>query len=236
MDATPQTCKASVEIVSATRLSKNDFWNKSPLGLSLKRLAYDSRLTSHIAFENQRGLPEIFNERIIAQDSHEVLVFMHDDVWIDDYFLTDRIIEGLNTYDVIGIAGNRRRVPNQPAWIYTVANGEISRDDKAYLSGSIAHGVHPCGAITFFGPVPAECELLDGIFLAVKKSALTDNAITFDPRFDFHFYDMDFCRSAKEKQLRLGTWPICLTHQSVGSFDSPAWREKFLLYRKKWGR
>jgi hypothetical protein len=224
-----------IEVVSATRLSKNDFWNKSPLGLSLKRLAYDTRLTSYIVFANRRGLPEVYNGRISAQNSHEILVFVHDDVWIDDYFLADHMIEGLKTYDVIGIAGNRRRVQNQPAWAFkALIDGKLTWDDKTNLSGSVAHGTYPFGAISFFGTVPAECELLDGVFLAAKKFTLTANGILFDPSFDFHFYDMDFCRSTREKGLRLGTWPICLTHQSGGTFNNQHWRDKYLLYREKW--
>jgi len=162
-------------------------------------------------------------------------VFVHDDVWIDDYFLADRVIEGLKSYDVIGVAGNRRRVQNQPAWAFkTLIDGKFTWDDRPNLSGSIAHGAHPFGAISFFGSVPAECELLDGVFLAAKKSTLTDKSTLFDPNFDFHFYDMDFCRSARKNGLRLGTWPICLTHQSGGAFNSPSWREKLLMYRNKW--
>jgi hypothetical protein len=36
--------------------------------------------------------------------------------------------------------------------------------------------------------------------------------------------------------LRLGTWPICLTHQSIGegSFGSSQWNEKYRAYLRKW--
>ena len=221
-----------IEIISATRLSQHDFWSGSPLGKSLKRLAHDKRLIPYIAFENHRSLPQIFNSRINANNGHEILVFIHDDVWIDDYFLADRVIEGFTRYDVIGVAGNIRRVPNQPAWAFV--DNKLTWDDRSNLSGAVAHGIHPFGAVSFFGPAPAECALLDGVFLAVKKSTLTLHQIQFDPRFNFHFYDMDFCRSAQEKGLRLGTWPICLTHQSGGIFGSQPWIEERRLYLDKW--
>jgi GT2 family glycosyltransferase len=83
--------------------------------------------------------------------------------------------------------------------------------------------------------VPADCELLDGVFLAARKSALTAKGVLFDPRFDFHFYDMDFCRSARQRGLRLGTWPIGLTHQSGGAFGTEKWNDKYQAYLKKWG-
>lgn len=221
-----------IEIVSATRKSEDEFRKNSALGISLQRLAEDTRLVAHVAFENRRGLPDVFNERILALDDREILVFVHDDVWIDDYFIADRVIEGLDRYDVIGVAGNRHRVQGQPAWAFI--DDKFTWDDKSNLSGRIAHGSHPFGAVSVFGSTPAGCELLDGVFLAARKSTLKTSGVLFDPRFDFHFYDMDFCRSVREKGLRLGTWPICLTHQSGGAFGSPAWVEKYRMYRGKW--
>lgn len=220
----------AVEIISATRMSEREFWSKSALGISLKRLR-DARLVADITFDNRRGLPDVFNTRINASDENGTLVFIHDDVWIDDDFFVDRIIDGLKSYDVIGTCGNRRRARRQHTWCYF---GEsFSLDDT--LSGRIAHGDRPHGEISMYGPFPDECELLDGAFLAVKKMTLKTSGVRFDPRFDFHFYDLDFCRSAREKKLRLGTWPVGLTHQSVGAFSSStAWLDQRRIYWEKW--
>lgn len=222
-----------IEIISATRLQESDFWSRSALGISLRRLKDDDRLVPRIAYANRRGLPEIYNERILAADGDALLVFIHDDVWIDDYYIADRIIEGLQKYDVIGVAGNRRIVPRQPAWAFPDTG--FAWDDKANLTGAVAHAKTPFGTISVFGEVPAECELLDGVFLCAKKSALVANNVFFDPRFDFHLYDMDFCRSARQNGLRLGTWPICLTHQSRGAFGTEQWTAKYSAYIEKWG-
>lgn len=222
-----------IEIVSATRMSESDFWSKSPLGISLRRLSNDKRLIHHLTFDNRQGLPEIYNARILASKRSEILVFIHDDVWIDDYFLADRVIEGLRNFDVVGVAGNRRRVKNQPAWAFV--NTQLVWDDEANLTGSVAHGMHPFGPVTLFGPVPGDCELLDGAFLAARTAVLVENEVLFDPPFDFHFYDMDFCRTARQRGLRLGTWPICLTHQSGGAFGSQHWTQRYLTYIQKWG-
>jgi GT2 family glycosyltransferase len=221
-----------IEIVSATRMSETDFWKTSALGLSLRRLKREARLVARLAFDNRRGLPEIYNARIDAADAQELLVFVHDDVWIDDTFVAERVIAGLQAYDVIGVAGNRRRLPGQPGWAFVDA--KFTWDDRQQLSGAVAHGRNPFGAISFYGPAPADCELLDGVFLAARKSALGAAGLRFDPRFEFHFYDMDFCRSARAKGLRLGTWPICLTHQSGGGYGSEAWQQKYRSYLEKW--
>lgn len=223
-----------IEIISATRLTENEFWNKSALGISLRRLKFDQRLIAQVTFENRRGLPEIYNARIFAENNHDILVFIHDDVWIDDFFLADRVINGLRMYNAIGVAGNRRRIQNQPAWGYLNTNFGKESWDFTNLSGSIAQGKSPFGPIWGFGPTPVDCELLDGVFLAARKSVLLANEVCFDPRFEFHFYDLDFCRSARQRGLRLGTWPICLTHQSEGGFGTERWYQQYHAYLEKW--
>lgn len=224
-----------IEIVSATRLAEAEFWEKSALGISLRRLGHDARLVPRIAFENKRGLPQVFNARIAATDgdSHDSLVFMHDDVWIDDYYVADRVIDGLGAFDVIGVAGNRRRVKGQPSWAFL--DDKLTWDARDNLSGSIGVGAHPFNTISATGPVPAECELLDGVFLAASKASLQAVRVQFDPQFDFHFYDLDFCRNARKSGLRLGTWPICLTHQSAGMLGGDSWNGNYKKYLEKWG-
>jgi GT2 family glycosyltransferase len=222
-----------IEIVSATRLSEEQFWKKSALGISLRRLQNDKRLQPRILVNNRLGLPNVYNARIEAEIGNDVIVFIHDDVWIDDFHFGDRIIEGLQRYDVIGVAGNRRRLPQQPGWAYI--DTQFTWDDPANLSGAVAGGTHPFGSVAFFGHTPADCELLDGVFLATKKSILRAKGVLFDVRFEFHFYDLDFCRTARQRGLKLGTWPICLTHQSGGSFSSVQWQQKYQTYVEKWG-
>ena len=225
-----------IEVVSATRMAEEEFWSQSALGMSLRRLNKDKRLVPRIAFSNRRGLPEIFNERISANEGHDFLVFIHDDVWIDDFFLADRVIEGLQAFDVIGVAGNLRRVSRQPAWAFVGRNaaGGFVWDERRHLSGAVAHGVKPFGAVSVFGSAPAPCELLDGVFLAATRARLLETGALFDPAFAFHFYDLDFCRTARMAGLRLGTWPIAVTHQSGGAFGSLDWSRQYHAYLKKW--
>ncbi|MBD9437985.1 hypothetical protein IB223_17945 [Pseudoxanthomonas sp. PXM03] len=223
----------SIMVVSATRRTERDFREASALGTSLRRLSFDARIRSQIAYQNGRGLPEVYNQAIRESQDSDVLVFVHDDVWIDDSFLADRLQDALLRYDVVGVAGNRRRQPRQPAWAF--ADMTLAWDDKAHLSGGVAHGAYPFGGVSYFGGMPADCELLDGVFLAARRAALSRARVEFDPRFGFHFYDMDFCRSARQAGLRLGTWPIALTHQSGGAFGSDAWQAAYGDYLAKWG-
>jgi len=189
-------------------------------------------MTVQVATSNKRGLPLVYNEMLDQATDDSVVVFMHDDIWIDDYYLIQRVFEGLDRFDVIGIAGNRRRVAHQPAWHYI--NMEFQWDTPENLSGLVAHGPQPGGTVQYYGSVPAACEFLDGAFLAAKKSTLVKHNVRFDPLFDFHFYDLDFCRTARKKGLQLGTWPICITHQGSSIFGTPEWRRNYQAYLTKW--
>lgn len=227
-----------IEIVSATRLIEAEFWERSALGRSLRRLAYDSRISSSIAYSNSTGLPLVYNSRILAGPDKEIIVFIHDDVWIDDYFLAERLIDGLKEYDIIGLAGARRRIRNQAVWFSTQTEGldtNVVLDNAINLSGAVAHGSHTSGgAITQFGENRARCELMDGLFLAARTLTLRSRSVYFDPRFDFHFYDLDFCRTATRQGLRIGTWPIAVTHESTGNINNQ-WFGGYKAYLEKWG-
>lgn len=226
----------SVELVSATRMSEQDFWDHSALGMSIKRLRSEKRISYHIFYQNQKGLGEVYNERITSSDGGDIIAFIHDDVWIDDYYLVDRLIDGLSEYDLLGVVGNKRRVDFQPSWAYIPSENGLRLDDPVNFSGFSANGKRPFAEIDFFGQAPAECELLDGLFLAAYKGNLAANGVLFDPAFDFHFYDLDFCRSARKLGLRLGTWQICLTHQSMGELGTESWKAGMQKYFAKWGR
>lgn len=223
-----------IHIVSATRADRVTFWEQGALGLSLRRLVQDTRLVPWIAYENKMGLPAVYNQVITAENDADAVVFIHDDVWLDDMFFGDRILEALDQFDVVGIAGNQRRQPGQPGWAFV--DTDFRWDDRRYLSGAVAHGQSAFGRPTHYGQTPAACELLDGVLLAARISRLNETDCRFDERFMFHFYDLDFCRSATRAGLSMGTWPISVTHQSGGAFGTQSWWQGYRDYVGKWAQ
>jgi len=222
----------SIEFVSATPKRQHEFETITPLGISLPSLqAFGMRISFQIFYENSEALAICYNQRI-EQSSADYLVFVHDDVWLDDYHTPTRVNEALKCYDVAGVAGNMQRAKLQPSWAFLDTKG--TWDNENNLSAAVAHGWHPFGNLGRTWKSPADCKLLDGVFLAANRKQLLSKNVRFDPQFRFHFYDLDFCRSATQKGLKLGTWPIALTHVSGGNFG-PAWREVSKLYFKKWG-
>lgn len=181
------------------------------------------------------GLPQIYNSRLRREHSAHILVFVHDDVWIDDPDWMDKLRVALGVFDVAGVAGNTRITPGQPAWIFIKEADDTFVMDEKFISGGITHGSPPHGQYSPYGVTPARCELLDGVFLAIHADRVRRSNAYFDERFSFDFYDMDFCRRATQVGLRIGTWPIALTHQSVGEFGNPRWRTAMKTYFDKWG-
>lgn len=220
----------AVVIVSATRLTEKRFWLEAPLAIHLARIKRDPRLRISVSYENDRGLPEVYNRAIAAATMTDILCFVHDDVWIEDLFFVDRLMLGLQQFDLLGVAGARVRRPFQRVWSHSPQDKSL---DRGNISGLIGQGDRPFGEIAYFGPSPMPCALLDGVLLATKKDRLKH--MRFDEQFRFHFYDLDFCRAAGRAGLKIGTWPLSITHRSEGDYDSEAWIEAGKTYLKKWG-
>lgn len=226
----------SVLLVSATRGTEEEFL-KSPLGLSLHNLVSRQNLKPAIAVNNKDGLPIVYNSFITEAIRDAFIVFVHDDVWIDDFFLVDRLQAALSEFDIVGVVGNTRSHPNNAQAWHINLKDEM---DIGHLSGGLCICKHRLDyenrPLNEFGPSPAAVSLLDGVFIAARGSALLDSGLRFDERFDFHYYDLDFARTANQAGLRVGTWPIAITHVMEGddAFATPEWRKNRAAYFKKW--
>lgn len=194
-------------------------------------MSYAGGVMPDVTFKNKEPLPVVFNRAIERAEAGDTLLFTHDDVRFDDWFLAQRLEEALKAFDVVGVAGNAVRVPKQWSWYSGAQPGVWAYDS---LSGSVAHGGAMDGRATLFGPSPAPALLMDGVFLAVKVATLRRTGVKFDPRFAFHFYDLDFCRSCEKAGLTMGTWPIAITHTSAGGYGSPEWKMAYYSYLAKW--
>ena len=226
--------------VSATRSSKADFMAQAMLGQSLRAMDPMGPFNLHLFSDNRRPLGACYNEAIAVADPDAILVFLHDDLSILDWHVGQRLEEALSEFDVVGVAGNRRRQAHQETWWMMPSRPFqgariLDRPDDDFLSGSISHGRPGDSSLTVYGAAPAAVALLDGVFLAARAARLQQSSVRFDPRFGFHFYDLDFCRSAELAGLKIGTWPIALLHASGGDVQSPAWSESLELYLRKWG-
>lgn len=222
-----------IKFVVATRVSEEKFWTETATGRSLSLYCFPF-LEVVLTANNKLGLPTIYNRSIEASiQDPAILIFAHDDIHLTDFFWVDQVVNSLNHFQLVGLAGNKRRVPNQPAWPFI--NHELIWDAPENLSGIVGHGKgFPPEHLSFYGPPLQRVKLLDGVMLITDSNTLKESAIRFDERFDFHFYDMDFCRSFEIQGLSMGTWPISIVHESIGSFGSESWNMGYTKYLDKW--
>jgi len=227
-----------IRVVCATKCSASDFLTSTLTGRSLRAFSNDNpidHIQIEIADNNSRGLSSVYNQAIEAATSDPaILVFIHDDIMITDFFWTERVRSGLENFDVVGLAGCQDRKPYQPNWFFSkYISGQLIRGDLQ-RSGAVAHGEEPFAPISNFGPTLVECKLMDGLFLAVNSETLVRANVQFDDDFKFHFYDMDFCRSVEKANLKMGTIPLSVVHKSGGNFATVSWSAAYQKYIEKW--
>jgi predicted O-linked N-acetylglucosamine transferase (SPINDLY family) len=224
-----------IRLVSASRAAQDEFLASKALGRSLPLFRFRPGIELLLFAGNSTGLPTLYNAAIEhARTSPAILVFIHDDVHLTDFHWTDKIEQALERFDLIGLAGNRRRVPRQPSWAFV--DDRLTWDERSNLSGRVGHGTgFPCDNIADFGPTGVACKLLDGVLLAARSQRLIESGLRFDESFAFHFYDLDVCRRAEQLGLSMGTWGVDVIHESGGAFGTASWREGYGRYLAKWG-
>lgn len=224
----------TIKVVVATRTDAKRFEAETALGRSLVPFKQIPFIQVRLFASNKSGLPAVYN-RVIDESKGDpsILLFVHDDVYICDFLWFNQIMNGLSRFDIIGLAGNKRRISRQPSWAFI--DDKFTWDTPENLTGMVGHGSGiPHYKLSIFGQSGQTVKLLDGLFIACYSMTLLSNDIRFDECFDFHFYDLDFCRQAEEKGLKMGTWPISVVHESGGAFGNDAWRRGYSRYLKKW--
>lgn len=238
-DSSTKRASEKIRFVCATRTTSDEFFEKAPLGRSLllyRTFPARNVIELRLFQNNSVGLPAVYNtaiEESLADPA--ILVFVHDDVFLSDYYWSDHLLEGLRTFQIIGLVGNRRRVPRQSSWMYLDA--QFTKDDAGNLTGVLGHGTGfpDLRQLSVYGDPGQEVKLLDGVMMAVRSQTLIESNLRFDSQFDFNFYDLDFCRQAEIRNIRMGTWAISAIHASAGRLGGKDWREAYRRYLTKYG-
>lgn len=177
---------------------------------------------------NSTGLSTLYNSFLIEENRDKIIVFVHDDVLIEDLFFLSKLKDAHNHYDVVGIAGCVSPVIKSPAYWHLMA-------PRQNLRGYCAHMIKNSEQInmTSFGNSFTSVDLIDGVFMSVKVSSLLDSKVKFDEDFDFHFYDLAFSRRVVKSGLKLGVYPFNIRHASGGG-GNQRWKDLEPLFINKY--
>jgi hypothetical protein len=178
-----------------------------------------------MVWNNSEGLPVVYNRKLreYAGSGAEFLVFVHDDVYIDDLKLQDKLRQacyGLG-FKIIGVAGATSLNIAFPTLWHLMA-------ERKHHRGFVHHGAGGIQTVASnFGPTPAEVLIMDGLFMAVHLPSVVNSGWQFNEQYRFHHYDLSSCLDAFAAGIKMGVFPIHLIHLSQGleSISNPEWRE-----------
>lgn len=153
------------------------------------------------------------------EDNNDIVLFIHDDIeflrpgWGSELI---RLFNENPEYGIIGVAGSAEFDERAAWWTFDRKFGQVlhRHDGKSWL--------------TQFSPLLEkdleEVCVIDGLFIAVKKSRLSEDFNVDIEGFDF--YDIDFClANFLDGNCKVGvTTNIRIAHNSVGELKD-SWYE-----------
>lgn len=174
-------------------------------------LLFDENNTEGLSFRYNSILTEYSKD-------YKFIVFIHDDVYVDDLAVCEKLEKAHNDFDIVGLAGGvNPRIQELALW-HLMCGGFNGNN----LRGAVAHPCNDHGQIfmTSFGPTPARVTVLDGLFLSINTEKARKVGWKFNENYTFHHYDIASCLDANSKKLKLGVAPIWVVHKSPGLLNT----------------
>ena len=221
---------ANVVIVSCSQRSQEGR-GELLLAQSFDHGGFSKSAELDMVWRNTEGLPLVYNRKLAeyAGTGVEFLVFIHDDVYLDDLKLCDKLATAHYNlgYHIIGAAGAAKVKVAHPSLWHLMSE---PKERRGYVHHFSKTGQVFC---TSFGPTPSQAVVIDGLFIAVHLPSVVASGWRFNENYDFHHYDLASCLDAVAKGLKVGVYPIHMIHESPGldSFSNPRWcasNERFL--------
>jgi len=191
---------------------------------SLEIIVIDNR-------EKNEGLCAVYNQGI-AKANGRVLVFMHEDVWMMekdwDTVLLKKFRE-LPDMQILGVAGSSVLV-HEPYALWAAAG-------IPYTFGKVVHLIEKNKEffLSIFNDKDGDQEavVVDGLWIAARKTLF--EKCRFDEQIftRFHFYDLDICMQALEFGKVFVTTDIRVLHKSEGTFKEE-WKDWSKIFIEKW--
>tara|TARA_B100000676_G_C17905461_1_gene747025 strand:- start:236 stop:910 length:675 start_codon:yes stop_codon:yes gene_type:complete len=196
---------------------------------SLDLLKHEVVLKIH--YENKTPLPVIYNQYISNKwlKKHDIVLFVHDDVYIDDLKLRGKLYGAIKQFDIIGLAGCINPTLKAPVLWHLMSP---KTDHRGYVAHAAPEDPNIVNMVSY-GHTPSRVAIADGLFLAVNIKSALKAEWKFNENFSFHHYDISSCIDANRKRLKIGVIPVNVIHASRGleNYNDPTFQssqDKFL--------
>ena len=227
-----------IKIVSCT-MSDSKTYEQLPIMQSYNKLKQIGDIDIEIFLNNKLGMSERYNTAIEKHKNDcDVMIFAHDDLYISDLFLFEKLEKAMQRFDIVGVAGtNNFSIKNLPRKELPIS--WVNSDHKGW-SGFVEHPLENKNPeaesyMNVFGTVPKEVVTMDGLFIACNTKIFKNEKIKFDTQFTFDFYDLDFCINAYLNKCRLGIEGIYVKHLSRGEgMLTEKYKETEKTFLQKW--
>ena len=220
-------------IVTCTQKNRHQF-QETDIYKSYNECKLSSDFELEVFYQNKEGLSKQYNTILNNEKykNYEWIVFVHDDVYIDDARLLQKLNEAKKLdYDIVGLAGGLNpRIGGINLW-------HLMTDRKDHR-GFVAHPVNEKQMmVTNFGPSPSRVVIIDGLFFAVYIPKAKKVGFNFNENYTFHHYDISASLEANMKKLKIGVYPINVIHRSPGllSIENPTWKSSNEMFIKEYG-
>lgn len=218
--------KENLTVIFCTQKEKDE--TKGFIDHILETCGFEANV---MCIQNPDGisLSKVYADMMVSENVvDDVVVFIHDDIeflkkgWGKEVL---RLFKENKDYGIIGVAGSAQFDENAAWWNYEKKFGQVlhRNEGKSWL--------------TAFSPLLEkdlqEVAVIDGLFIAVHRSRISDN---FNRELDgFDFYDIDFCLSNLfSEKTKIGvTTNIRIAHNSIGKLKD-SWYKNRLIINKKY--
>ena len=193
--------------------------------------------------ECEESLASVYN-KVLASDAAtgKILVFIHDDITVDDMFVSEKLNARFSMCDkacVVGIAGpgNILCVDHDLYLWHLIGTHEKnlgSVANKVTVTGYSMDSILCPQITTTFGPQGERAVMVDGCFMAMDVDRVRKLGVGFDERCPsrYHFYDLIFSLNCLQAGGELYVDNIHVVHRSPGLTEKS---KEFLLGNSYFG-
>ncbi len=225
---------SKVAIISCTQKKQSEA-KSLMIYRSFEDCNFSNNVVLDIIWENKESLSKVYNRCIeyYKNKNYDFLVFVHDDVYLDDRKLVEKLQKAVDecNYDIIGLAGGLNPKIKFPSLWHIMTEKKDQR-------GQVQHPVNEKQIYyTAFGPTPSRVAIADGVFLAINLKKIIEVGWKFNENYSFHHYDIASCLDANKLKLKIGVYPIHIIHLSPGlrSLDDKSWKESNQKFLREYG-